>query len=96
MDEEDTTKNGSSKKQAPVAEMRYGAVKAVVWANDTRNGVMHNVTLVRLYMSDGQWRESASIGRDDLLVAAKALNDAHTWIHQHERAGRTVPPDDAA
>ncbi len=29
------------------------------------------------------WKESQSLGRDDLLLAAKVLGEAHTWIYCH-------------
>lgn len=77
----------NGKKNQPVHEFRLGAVKAVVWANPTKNStVMHNVTLARIYRdTDGEWQETTSFGRDDLLVAGKVLDMAHTWIHRTEQ-----------
>lgn len=89
-----STKTQNGKKNMPVHEVRFGAVKAVIWANPTRNGTMHNVTLSRVYKAEDQWRESGSIGRDDLLVAAKALDAAHSWIHHEEQAARRDSSDD--
>ena len=40
---------------------------------------------------DDEWRETDSLGHDDLLSAAKLLDMAHTWIvHQldSDRKGR--------
>lgn len=66
----------------PVYEIRYGAVKATIWVNETSVGPRHNVTLGRLYKDgDEQWRTSDSLGRDDLLTAAKVLDLAHSWIY---------------
>jgi hypothetical protein len=96
MEDDETTKLANGKKNAPVHEVRYGAVKAVIWANATKNGTMHNVTLVRVYVAEGQWRESGSLSRDDLLVAGKALDSAHTWICDQERSARMAAPEDAA
>lgn len=64
----------------PVHEIRLGLIKASVWRNQTKSGERHNVTLSRLYRNGDVWKESAHFGRDDLLVAAKALDLAHTWI----------------
>jgi len=73
-------------KNQPVQEIRIGAIKAVVWGNKTTNGVVHNVVPVRLYKDDnGDWQETHSLGRDDLLLAAKVLDAAHTWIVEAER-----------
>ena len=69
-------------KSKPINEVRLGAIKAAIWANESEEGgVRYNVTVGRLFKDDeGQWRTSESLGRDDLLVAAKVLDKAHTWI----------------
>jgi hypothetical protein len=72
-----------SKKAKPVHEIRLGRIKAAVWANDTDNGIRHNVTLSRLYKPEGEdWQDSTSFGRDDLLLLAKVIDLTHTWICQ--------------
>ena len=73
----------------PVHEVRLGAIKAAIWANDTQNGVRHNVTLQRLYKGEDEWKSSDSFGRDDLLMVAKVANMAHTWICQEGKNGST-------
>lgn len=81
-------KNGNTKEaQRPAAEFRINGTKAVVWENETRNGSMFNVQLVKVYRDDeGEWHETHSLGRDDLLSAAKVLDQAHSWIwDQSER-----------
>ena len=77
--------NGKTK---PVHEIRLGAIKAAIWANDTQNGVRHNVTLSRLYKDEEEWKSSDSFGRDDLPVVAKVADMAHTWIHQEAKNGK--------
>ena len=73
----------------PVHEVRLGAIKAAIWANDTQNGVRHNVTLQRLYKDEDEWKSTDSFGRDDLLLVAKVANMAHTWIFQEGKNGST-------
>ena len=69
----------------PVHEIRLGLIKASIWRNQTKSGERHNVTLARLYKNGDVWKESGHLGRDDLLVAAKALDLAHSWIlHSHQ------------
>jgi hypothetical protein len=34
---------------------------------------------------EGQWKTADGLGRDDLLVAAKVLDRAHTWIFGQDR-----------
>jgi len=72
-------------KNQPVKEIRFGRIKAGIWKNPGSNGSgpMFNTTLARLYKDpdDDAWKETQSFGREDLLLAAKALDEAHTWIH---------------
>ena len=74
-------------KNKPVQEIRMGRIKVAIWENETENGSRYNVTLSRLYKDPGDdsWKSSESLGRDDLLIAAKLLNQAHTWIFQHSK-----------
>jgi hypothetical protein len=67
-------------KNKPVHQIRLGRIKAVIWANDTTSGTRHNVNLTRIYKDGPNWKTSDSFGRDDLLLASKALDLAHTWI----------------
>jgi hypothetical protein len=73
-----------SGRQRPVHEVRIGRIQAAIWENRYDNskgpGVAFNVTLVKRYWHDNQWRDSSSFSRDDLLVAAKALDACHSWI----------------
>jgi hypothetical protein len=71
----------------PVHTIRYGAIRAAIWRNVVDNGnasrPMYNVTFSRSYKhGENNWKESGSFGADDLLLLAKAANDAHTFIHQ--------------
>jgi len=81
----------SSEKNQPAAEFRINGVKAVVWENETRNGSMFNTTLVRVYKDkDEEWKETNSLGRDDLLAARKVLDEAHSFILDEERNARSA------
>lgn len=79
--------NPRASRNKPVHEIRIGALKVAIWANKvSNNGMMHNVVPVRLYRDEaGEWHETNSLGRDDLLVAAKVLDMAHSWIVEAER-----------
>jgi hypothetical protein len=69
--------------KTPIHTIRLGLIKANIWRTRSRFGDRHNVTLCRLYKDGDQWRESTHFGRDDLLLLAKILDHAHTWIHTH-------------
>src|SRR6478609_5489105 len=43
--------NGANK---PVHTVRHRSIKATIWKNETSNGPMYNVTVVRSYRVEGQ------------------------------------------
>ena len=69
-------------KSKPVHEVRLGRIKAAIWANETDNGVRHNVTITRLYKDGDEWKTSTSFGREELPLVAKVADLAHSWIYQ--------------
>ena len=81
-----TTQNRSDNR--PVHTVRHGRIKATIWANQTQNGPMHNVTVSRSYQDEeGNWHDSQSFGFDELMTAAKALSDAHSFISNERSKG---------
>jgi hypothetical protein len=73
-------------KVKPVQEIRLGRIKAAIWANETDNGIRHNVTFSRLYKPEGgDWQDSTSFGRDDLPLVAKVADMVHTWIFEQSQ-----------
>ena len=66
--------------ERPVHEIRMGLIRAAIWANETKSGTRHNVTVSRLYMQDEEWRDSSSFGRDDLPLLREVLDQAWKWI----------------
>ena len=77
--------------QQPVHEIRLGRVKAAIWANAAETGVRHNVTFVRLYKDQDQWKDSTSFSRDDLPLVLKVADLAHTWIYNQGQEGSAAP-----
>jgi hypothetical protein len=66
----------------PVHTVRHRNIKAAIWKNQTANGTMYNVTVARSYQDDReQWHDTQSFGFDDLLVVAKLMYDAHSYIN---------------
>ena len=67
----------------PAHKIRIANLQAVIWRNSGQNGSWYSVNLSRSFKADEGWRETDSLGFDDLLTAAKLLDLAHTWImHQ--------------
>ena len=76
-------------KVRPVHQVRLGRIRAAIWANETQNGVRHNVTVSRLYTdAEGNWKDAPSFGRDDLPLVCKVLDWAHSWIFHNAANGQ--------
>lgn len=73
-------------KPQPVQEIRLGSLKAAIWENRSENGTRFNVTVARIYKDGDQWKTTDSFGRDDLLLLAKVIDQAHTWIFEQGRS----------
>lgn len=81
----------------PVDEIRIGRIKATIWANIAADGrIRHNVALTRLYKTDEGWRQTQSFGRNDLLVIAKVVDQAHARILALQPAADAEQPEPAA
>lgn len=66
----------------PAYKARISTLTAVVWRNAGETP-WYSVRLTRGYKTQDGWAESDSFGYDDLLAAAKLLDQAHSWIgHQ--------------
>ncbi len=76
----------------PVHKVRIGLIKAAIWANSTREGVLYNVTFERRFHDGEAWRSTSSFGRDDLLKLAKVADQAHSWITEQLTVA-TVKPE---
>jgi hypothetical protein len=71
----------SSKNAGLCHTIRFAAIKAVIFRRIVETRSIYDTKITRLYVdNDGNWRESTSFGRDDLLVAAKVADAAHSWI----------------
>ena len=86
----------------PVAEVRLGRIKAVIWLNAGEDGERwHTVQLLRLYRDGEQWRSTHSFGRNDLLVVAKVADLAHSKVcelaaGEREQAEEDRPAEEGA
>ena len=78
-------------KTKPIHEIRFGAIKAAVWKNETENGIRYNVTFSRLYKDGDQWQSTDSFGRDDLLLLGKVADQAHSWIFAQAQEHENPP-----
>jgi len=76
----------------PVHVLRHGRIRAAVWENQTDKGPMYDVKVSRSYREGDEWRDSFSFGYNDLLVVAKLMYDAHSFISMMRAKERTTAP----
>ncbi|MGA2440695.1 MAG: hypothetical protein ABSH08_07040 [Tepidisphaeraceae bacterium] len=75
-----SSETSPAKANAPVHAIRKHSLKASIWCNQTSAGVIYNVTLIRTYRDGENFKDTPSLGFDDLANAAKLLLDAESWI----------------
>ena len=80
----------SGPQRGPSYKARFGRVEAAVWSRELEEGrIAYSVTLQRSYRDgDGKWQRTSSLDEGDLLPAAKALDDAYSWIQKTRQQHR--------
>jgi hypothetical protein len=74
--------------EKPIHQLRHRNIKAAIWRKETAKGVMYDVKVTRGYKEDDYWRDSHSFGFDDLLIVAKLMYDAHSWVSSERTKDR--------
>lgn len=75
----------------PAHKIRFGVLQVTIWRNSGEKGNWYSVVPSRSYKdSDDAWRETESLGFDDLLTMAKLFDQAHSWIADQQRADQTA------
>ena len=71
----------------PAHKIRIGVLQVTIWRNTGERGDWYSVNAARSYkQGDATWKETDSLGSDDLLTMAKLLDLAHTWIMHQQQA----------
>ena len=76
-------KSGNNDPSAkPAFTCRHRRLQVAVWQNESSKGTFFSASMQRSYRKEGEdWQRSqATLNRDDLLVAAKLLNWAHSAV----------------
>jgi hypothetical protein len=81
-----TTETNSTRK--PAHKIRHRDITVTIWRNESTKGPWFSVTPSRIYKKDDQWCDSDSFGEDDLLLLAKLLGEAHSWIMNAQQSAR--------
>ena len=66
--------------EKPAHKIRKGAIEVAIWRREGEKGPFYNVTMSRSYKQGEEWKHADSFGADDLLLLAKLLDQAHSWI----------------
>lgn len=70
----------------PAYRIRSGVLQVTIWRNHGERGPWYSVVPSRGYKQDDAWKETESLGFDDLLTMAKLFDQAHTWIMHQQQA----------
>jgi hypothetical protein len=65
----------------PAHKIRISNLSVTIWRNSSDKGVWYSVNPSRSYKKgDETWKETDSLGMDDLLPMAELLRQAFAWI----------------
>jgi hypothetical protein len=71
----------------PAHKIRFGNLAVTIWRNSNDKGVWYTVNPSRSYKKgDETWKETDSLGADDLLPMAELHRQAFTWIARQMQA----------
>jgi hypothetical protein len=73
----------------PAHKIRISNLSVTIWrnTNSDKGTTWYSVNPSRGYkMGDETWKETDSLGFDDLLTMAKLLDQAHSWIARQMQA----------
>jgi hypothetical protein len=82
---------------SPAQKFRIGTVSVIVWRNAGKELPWYSVQIQRSYKNgDDEWRQTDALGFEDTLVAAKLLDQAHSFIAEAMQSDRKAKKDAAA
>jgi hypothetical protein len=80
----------------PVHKVRYGGVEVAIWRREGEGRTFLSFSVGRNFKNkDGQWQRTATLDEEDLLPAAKALEDAYSWSQSERVRTRDGVPTSA-
>lgn len=77
-----------SDKAKPAHKIRHRDILVTIWKNSGDKGPWYSVIPSRVYKQGEEWKETDRFDFDDLLLLAKLLDEAHSWIRNAEQAER--------
>ncbi len=75
----------------PEKRFNVGLIKATVWKNRSRDGnEFRAVSLNKSYQKNGEWKNSNSLGINDIDKAIKVLEEAREYINGFNSADELI------
>jgi len=72
---------------SPAHKIRFGVLQVTIWRNSSDKGTWYSVQPSRSYkQGDETWKETDSLGSDDLLPMAELHRQAFVWIARQQQA----------
>jgi hypothetical protein len=72
---------------SPAHKIRISNLTVTIWRNQSEKGAWYSVTPNRSYKNgDDAWKDTDSLGYDDLLTMAELLRQAFGWIAKQMQA----------
>jgi hypothetical protein len=74
---------------APEHKIHYGRVDLAIWKRQGEGGSWYSTSITRSYKDkDDQWQRTPNLDEEDLLPAARALEEAFTWMQTQRQKAR--------
>ena len=72
---------------SPAHKIRISNLSVTIWRNISEKGTWYSVSPSRSYkLGDETWKETDSLGFDDILTMAELLRQAFVWIARQQQA----------
>jgi len=73
--------------QQPAHKIRYGVLQVTIWRNTSDKGTWYSAVPARSYkQGDDIWKQTDSLGEEDMLIMAELLRQAFAWIARQKQA----------
>jgi len=82
-------------KSAPALTIRDGSIKAVLWTNQSANGVFVSTTFAKTYDDNGTLKDSNSFTGTDVLRLAEVAREAYRASNRIRREMNAKAQEDA-
>jgi hypothetical protein len=82
----------------PAHTLHDGSLKVTIWrnTNSEKGTTWYSVNVTRGYRQEETWKDTDSLGQDDILPMIELLRDAYAWIKMQRRADAKARKDQKA